>query len=76
MPELLFVVAQPDAVDREQVAAALAIGRSLAAQHLDRLAASGLLEVDCQRRSQPHRPVGSSGDALDPHPGRCCVAIR
>src|SRR6476659_9725903 len=46
-----FVVAQPDAVDRDAAAAGTGIGRPLAAFHLDRLAAAGLLEVEYHRRS-------------------------
>jgi predicted ArsR family transcriptional regulator len=38
-------------VDRDEAAAAVGIGRPLAAFHLDRLAASGLLEVEYHRRS-------------------------
>jgi predicted ArsR family transcriptional regulator len=40
-----------DAVDRDQAAAAIGIGRPLAAFHLDRLAEGGLLEVEYRRRS-------------------------
>ncbi len=46
-----FVVGQPDAVDRDAAAAGVAIGRPLAAFHLDRLATSGLLDVEYHRRS-------------------------
>src|SRR6185436_682791 len=46
-----FVVAQPEAVDRDTAAAGVGIGRPLAAFHLDRLAAAGLLEVEYHRRS-------------------------
>jgi predicted ArsR family transcriptional regulator len=38
-------------VARDEVAAALGIGRTLAAYHLDRLAEAGLLEVSYRRRS-------------------------
>ena len=46
-----FVVAQPEPVDRDAAAAGVGIGRPLAAFHLDRLAAAGLLEVEYHRRS-------------------------
>jgi predicted ArsR family transcriptional regulator len=46
-----FVVAQPDAVDRDAAAAGVGIGRPLAAFHLDRLAAAGLFDVEYHRRS-------------------------
>jgi predicted ArsR family transcriptional regulator len=45
------VAAQPRPVGREEAAAAAGIGRTLAAYHLDRLAAEGLLEVTYERRS-------------------------
>src|SRR4051794_22172294 len=45
-----LVAAATDPVSREQVAAAAAIGRTLAAYHLDRLAAEGLLTVTRARR--------------------------
>src|SRR6476620_10393212 len=46
-----FVVAQPEPVDRDAAAAGVGVGRPLAAFHLDRLAAAGLLEVEYHRRS-------------------------
>ena len=46
-----YVATQVEAVDRDAAAAAVGIGRPLAAFHLDRLAASGLLEVEYHRRS-------------------------
>ena len=45
------VAGQGRPVGREEVAAALGIGRTLAAYHLDRLAADGLLSVSYERRS-------------------------
>jgi predicted ArsR family transcriptional regulator len=45
------VVAQVEAVDRDAAAAAVGIGRPLAAFHLDRLAEAGLLDVEFHRRS-------------------------
>ena len=46
-----FVVSQGGPVDRDAAAAGVGIGRPLAAFHLDRLAAAGLLEVEFRRRS-------------------------
>ncbi|HJT63867.1 MAG TPA: transcriptional regulator [Candidatus Limnocylindria bacterium] len=46
-----FAAVAGDAVDRDQAAAALGIGRPLAAFHLDRLVEGGLLEVEYRRRS-------------------------
>jgi predicted ArsR family transcriptional regulator len=40
-----YVVAQPEPVSRNEVAEAVAIGRTLAAFHLDKLAEAGLLET-------------------------------
>jgi predicted ArsR family transcriptional regulator len=46
-----FVARRGDAVDRDEAAAAVGIGRPLAAFHLDRLVAAGLLDVVFRRRS-------------------------
>lgn len=46
-----FAVRSAEPVGRDEVAAALSIGRTLAAFHLDRLADAGLLEVSYARRS-------------------------
>ena len=45
------VAVSDEPVDRDQAAAAAGIGRPLAAFHLDRLVAAGLLEVEYRRRS-------------------------
>jgi predicted ArsR family transcriptional regulator len=45
------VAARTAPASRDEIAAAAGIGRTLAAYHLDRLAAEGLLEVTFQRRS-------------------------
>lgn len=45
------VAGRDDAVDRDEAAAAAGIGRPLAAFHLDRLVAAGLLEVEYRRRN-------------------------
>ena len=46
-----FVAGRDDPVDRDEAAAAAGIGRPLAAFHLDRLAAAGLLDVEYRRRN-------------------------
>ena len=46
----------PEAVDRDEVARAVGISRSLAAYHLDRLASDGLIEVSFARRSRRSGP--------------------
>jgi len=46
-----FVVAEDGPVDRDAAAAGAGIGRPLAAFHLDRLAAAGLLDVEYHRRN-------------------------
>ncbi len=46
-----FVADQPAPVDRDAAALGVGIGRPLAAFHLDRLAAAGLLDVEFHRRS-------------------------
>src|SRR4051812_50183983 len=45
------VAAAPGALTRDEVASEAGIGRTLAAYHLDRLAAEGLLTVARERRS-------------------------
>jgi predicted ArsR family transcriptional regulator len=45
------VAAAPGALTRDEVAAAAGVGRTLAAYHLDRLAAEGLLTVARERRT-------------------------
>jgi predicted ArsR family transcriptional regulator len=51
-----YVIAQPDAVSREQAARAVGIKRPLAAFHLDKLAEEGLLEVEFRRLSERKGP--------------------
>ena len=46
-----FVAGQPEAVGRDEAAAALGISRELAAFHLDRLLAGDMLETEYRRRS-------------------------
>ncbi len=47
----LYVVGRPDAVGRDEAASAVGIGRALAAFHLDRLVAAGLLSAEYRRLS-------------------------
>jgi len=49
-----------DAVDRDEAAAAVGIGRPLAAFHLDRLVVAGLLDVEYRRRSGRSDPQASA----------------
>ena len=51
-----YVTSRPEAVGREEAATALAIGRELAAFHLDRLAAAGLLDVEFRRLGERRGP--------------------
>src|SRR5437773_10194006 len=46
-----YVAGSDAAVDRDAAAAAVGVGRPLAAFHLDRLVAAGLLDVEYRRRS-------------------------
>jgi predicted ArsR family transcriptional regulator len=61
-----YVVEQGGWVGREEAAEATGIGRTLAAHHLDRLAADGLVEVDFQR----------TGDRRGPGAGRPAKLYR
>ena len=47
----VVVEAAPEPVGRDEVAAALGVGRTLAAFHLDKLVAAGLLEASFARRT-------------------------
>lgn len=51
-----WAVAQADAIGRDQAAAALGIGRPLAAFHLDRLVEAGLLAVEYRRLTRRTGP--------------------
>jgi predicted ArsR family transcriptional regulator len=51
-----LVVASPAPVSRDEAGAAIGISRDLAAFHLDRLAAAGLLETEYRRRSGRNGP--------------------
>src|SRR5689334_16335636 len=51
-----YVVAQPDAVSRDQAVEALGLARHNVSHHLDRLVADGLLEVEYRRLSGRRGP--------------------
>jgi predicted ArsR family transcriptional regulator len=51
-----FVTARSEPVGRDEAAAAIGIGRELAAFHLDRLAAAGLLDVEYRRLGERRGP--------------------
>jgi predicted ArsR family transcriptional regulator len=51
-----FVVAQEDAVGKDEAAAAMGVARSVAAFHLDRLVADGLLTTEYRRLSGRQGP--------------------
>lgn len=51
-----YVTSRPQPVGREEAATALGIGRELAAFHLDRLAAAGLLDVEYRRLGERRGP--------------------
>lgn len=53
-----YVMAQDGPVSREDAAAAIGIGRTLAAYHLDKLAEAGLLVTDYQRAAGRGGPGG------------------
>jgi predicted ArsR family transcriptional regulator len=64
------VAVQPAPVSRDEAAAAAGIGRTLAAYHLDRLAAEGLLEVTFERRSGRSGPGAGRPAKLYARAGR------
>src|SRR5438067_368516 len=53
-----YVTSRPEPVGRDEAATALGIGRELAAFHLDRLAAGGLLDVEYRRLGERRGPGG------------------
>jgi predicted ArsR family transcriptional regulator len=64
------VAGRDDAVDRDEAAGATGIGRPLAAFHLDRLVAAGLLEVEYRRRNGRSGPgAGRPAKFYRPTPG-------
>ena len=63
-----YVVAQPQAVSRDQAAEAVGVAHHVAKFHLDKLADDGLLEVDYAR------PPGGGVPALGVRPS--CTDVR
>jgi predicted ArsR family transcriptional regulator len=51
-----YVTSRPEPVGRDEAASALGFGRELAAFHLDRLAAAGLLDVEYRRLGERRGP--------------------
>ena len=71
-----YVARQNGPVTRDDVAGALEIGRTLAAYHLDRLAAGGLLEVGYQRRSGRTGPgAGRPAKVYERSPREVAVSV-
>jgi predicted ArsR family transcriptional regulator len=64
------VDAGPEPVGRDEVAAALGVGRTLAAFHLDKLVAVGLLEVSYARRTGRSGPGAGRPAKLYRRPAR------
>ena len=70
------VAAQTAPVSREEVAAGRGVGRTLAAYHLDRLAAEGLLDRHPRAPHRPQRPGrGTPGEALRPLGAEVAVSV-
>ncbi|HYN97929.1 MAG TPA: transcriptional regulator, partial [Pilimelia sp.] len=70
------VAAAGEPVGRDDVAAELAIGRTLAAHHLDRLVAAGLLEASYARRTGRAGPgAGRPAKVYRRAPGERAVAV-
>ena len=70
-----FAATAGRAVDRDQAAAAVGIGRPLAAFHLDRLVEGGLLEVEYRRRSGRSGPGAGRPAKFYRRPGGSQVDI-
>ncbi|MGR7028112.1 helix-turn-helix transcriptional regulator [Geodermatophilus sp. URMC 62] len=68
------VVRQPEAVGRDEVAAAVGVPRATAAFHLDRLVDDGLLEVHYERRTGRSGP-GAGRPAKLYRRSACSVAV-
>ncbi len=70
------VAASPEPVSREGAAAALGMSRSLAAFHLDKLAAAGLLNVDRRRpEGRTGRGAGRPAKWYSRTPGELTVSV-
>jgi predicted ArsR family transcriptional regulator len=70
-----FVAAQPGPVTRDQAAAAVGISRKLAAFHLDKLAAAGLLEATAADPASRRPGPGRAPKAYQPAVAEVIVSI-
>jgi predicted ArsR family transcriptional regulator len=70
-----FVAAQPGPVTREQAAAAVGISRKLAAFHLDKLAAAGLLEATAPDPASRRPGPGRTPKAYQPTAAEVTISI-
>jgi predicted ArsR family transcriptional regulator len=70
-----FVAAQPGPVTRDQAAAALGISRKLAAFHLDKLAAAGLLEATAPEPASRRPGPGRTPKAYQPAATEVAISI-
>jgi predicted ArsR family transcriptional regulator len=70
-----FVAAQPGPVTRDQAAAALGISRKLAAFHLDKLTAAGLLEATAADPASRRPGPGRAPKAYQPAVAEVIVSI-
>jgi predicted ArsR family transcriptional regulator len=71
-----YVCAQGRPVTRDETAAALGVGRTLAAYHLDRLAADELLSVGYERRSGRSGPgAGRPAKVYERSPRELAVSV-
>jgi predicted ArsR family transcriptional regulator len=70
-----FVAAQPGPVTRDQAAAAVGISRKLAAFHLDKLAAAGLLETAAPDPASRRPGPGRAPKAYQPAAAEVAVSV-
>jgi predicted ArsR family transcriptional regulator len=70
-----FVAAQPNPVTRDQAAAAVGISRKLAAFHLDKLAAAGLLEATAADPASRRPGPGRAPKAYQPAAAEVTLSI-
>jgi predicted ArsR family transcriptional regulator len=70
-----FVASQPGPVTRDQAAAAVGISRKLAAFHLDKLAAAGLLEVATPDPASRRPGPGRAPKAYQPAVAEVAVSV-
>ena len=70
-----FVAAQPNPVTRDQAAAAVGISRKLAAFHLDKLTAAGLLETAAPDPASRRPGPGRAPKAYQPAAAEVAVSV-